>query len=90
MLWIRHLDSLPFEPLAGTEGTDRAFWSPDSRSVAFVVNGQVKQASLGGGVQTVATLGSKLLGRGHMECAGRDRHVQGREGPGIAARSPHW
>ena len=39
MLWIRHLDSLPFEPLAGTEGGDRAFWSRDSRSVAFVVNG---------------------------------------------------
>ena len=34
MLWIRHLDSLPFELL--------------------------KQASLGGGVQTVATLGSKF------------------------------
>ena len=56
---FRHLDSLPFEPLAGTEGSDRAFWSPDSRSVAFVVNGLLKQASLGGGVQTVATLGSK-------------------------------
>ena len=36
MLWIRPLDSLTAQPLAGTEGAGYPFWSPDSRWVAFV------------------------------------------------------
>ncbi len=60
MLWIRHLDAMTFEPLAGTEGADEAFWSPDSRSLAFVVNGQLKRLDLGGGVQTICTFDSRF------------------------------
>ena len=34
-LWVRRLESLELEPLAGTEGAERPFWSPDSRSIGF-------------------------------------------------------
>jgi Tol biopolymer transport system component len=34
-LWLRRLDSVSAEPLAGTDGAAAPFWSPDSRSVAF-------------------------------------------------------
>jgi hypothetical protein len=36
LLWIRHLDSLVVQPIAGTEGAAHPFWSPDSTSVAFI------------------------------------------------------
>ena len=38
MLWLRHLDSLEARPLLGTEGANLPFWSPDSKSIAFVAN----------------------------------------------------
>jgi hypothetical protein len=31
-LWVRPLDSLIAQPLAGTDGADTPFWSPDSRT----------------------------------------------------------
>ena len=34
-LWVRSLDSQTAQPLPGTEGASRPFWSPDSRYVAF-------------------------------------------------------
>ena len=34
-LWVRLLDSVSSQPLAGTEGALYPFWSPDSRSLAF-------------------------------------------------------
>ena len=34
-LWVRSLDSQTAQPLPGTEGANRPFWSPDSRYVAF-------------------------------------------------------
>jgi eukaryotic-like serine/threonine-protein kinase len=70
MLWIRHLDSLTFEPLAGTEGTERMFWSPDSRFIGFVVNGQVKHVSLSGAVRTVCTLDSRYWAGGTWGSSG--------------------
>jgi serine/threonine protein kinase len=48
-LWLRRADSLGAEPLPGTERGLAPFWSPDSRSVAFSVDGQVKRVDLGGG-----------------------------------------
>jgi len=35
-LWVRPLDGLAAQPLAGTEGAAHPFWSPDSRSIGFV------------------------------------------------------
>jgi serine/threonine protein kinase/Tol biopolymer transport system component len=48
-LWIRPLDNLTAQPLAGTEGADFPFWSPDSRSVAFFADGQLKKVDVRGG-----------------------------------------
>jgi Tol biopolymer transport system component len=41
-LWIRTLDSLAASVLPGTDGAGSPFWSPDSRLVAFVAQGQLK------------------------------------------------
>jgi len=48
-LWVRSLDSLSAEPLAGTEGANQPFWSPDSKFVAFFAGGKLKKKELGGG-----------------------------------------
>jgi Tol biopolymer transport system component/DNA-binding winged helix-turn-helix (wHTH) protein len=53
-LWLRSLGSLTAEPLSGTELVDSAFWSPDSRSIAFFAAGKLKTLDLQNGVaQTV-------------------------------------
>jgi Tol biopolymer transport system component len=50
MLWIRSLEALEARPLAGTEGIDGAFfWSPDGRSIAFTVPGELRRLSLSDG-----------------------------------------
>ena len=54
-LWLRPLATTTAQPLAGTEGAQFPFWSPDSRAVAFFADGQLKRIDLGGGApQTVA------------------------------------
>jgi eukaryotic-like serine/threonine-protein kinase len=56
LLWIRSLDAVAAEPLAGTEGGFSPFWSPDSRFVAFfTVDNKLKktEASAGAVVQTI-------------------------------------
>jgi serine/threonine protein kinase len=63
-LWVRELDSDVAKPLPGTEGGNTPFWSPDSRSVGFVAQGQLKAIDLSGGPpvtlarEAVATGGS--------------------------------
>ncbi|MBZ5632365.1 MAG: serine/threonine-protein kinase [Acidobacteriia bacterium] len=44
-LWVRALDSLQAQPLAGTSGASYPFWSPDSRYIAFFVDGKLKKIS---------------------------------------------
>jgi hypothetical protein len=41
-LWVRPLDALAAQPLAGTEGATYPFWSPDSRYLAFFADGKLK------------------------------------------------
>ena len=48
-LWIRSLDSLVAEPLAGTERVQMAAWAPNSRSLAFVAAGQLRKIDIAGG-----------------------------------------
>ena len=48
-LWVRPLDSITAEPLAGTELVTAAFWSPDSQSIAFFASGKLKRIDLHGG-----------------------------------------
>ena len=48
-LWVRRLDSLAAQPLAGTEGATLPFWSPDSRYVAFFAYGKLRKVPVAGG-----------------------------------------
>ena len=48
-LWLRPLGDTTAQPLAGTEGAQHPFWSPDNRSIAFFANGQLMRIDLGGG-----------------------------------------
>ena len=53
-LWLRSLDSLESRVLPGTEGVANpgAFWSPDSRFLAFLVSGVLKRIGVDGGPPT--------------------------------------
>jgi len=54
-LWLRSLDSVSARPLAGTERAEMPFWSPDSRSVGFFADAELKKVDLdGGSLQTLA------------------------------------
>jgi Tol biopolymer transport system component/predicted Ser/Thr protein kinase len=51
-IWVRPLNSLAAQPLPGTEGGVRPFWSPDSRFVGFVADGVMKKIDVTGGPPT--------------------------------------
>jgi Tol biopolymer transport system component/predicted Ser/Thr protein kinase len=48
-LWLRPLDALQAQPMAGTDGAYQPFWSPDSRHIGFFAQGKLKKISVGGG-----------------------------------------
>ena len=48
-IWLRPLNALVAQPLAGTEGTTRPFWSPDSRFLGFFAEGKLKKVEVSGG-----------------------------------------
>jgi Tol biopolymer transport system component len=48
-IWVRPLNSLTAQPLGGTEGASRPFWSPDGRYLGFVAEGKVKKIDVSGG-----------------------------------------
>jgi Tol biopolymer transport system component len=48
-LWVRPLDGLAAQSLAGTEGALGPFWSPDSRSLGFFAGGKLKRIDASGG-----------------------------------------
>jgi len=49
LLWVRSLDSLTAQPLAGTEGAVSPFWSPDSRFVGYFAAGKLLKIDTSGG-----------------------------------------
>jgi serine/threonine protein kinase len=49
VLWLRPLDSLQAQPLAGTEGGAYPFWSPDSKFIGFFAGGKLKKIEASGG-----------------------------------------
>ena len=54
-LWVRSLDSIAAQPLAGTDDASFPFWSPDSRSLGFFAQGKLRIIDASGGaVQTLA------------------------------------
>jgi Tol biopolymer transport system component len=61
-LWLRPLDDETARPLTGTDGGDRPFWSPDSRSIGFFGDGKLKRLDVAGGsVRTVADFPNPTL-----------------------------
>jgi len=53
-LWVRALDSLTAQPLAGTEEAVFPFWSPDSRFIGFFSGGKLRKIEAAGGpAQTI-------------------------------------
>jgi serine/threonine protein kinase/Tol biopolymer transport system component len=55
MLWVRALDAASAQALPGTEAARRPFWSPDSRSIGFFANSELRRIEArGGSARTVA------------------------------------
>ncbi len=48
-IWVRQLNSLIAQPLPGTDGALRPFWSPDSRYLAFMAQGKLLKVDVNGG-----------------------------------------
>lgn len=48
-LYVRSLDALDAQPLAGTEGAVHPFWSPDNQFIGFVAQGKLKKIDASGG-----------------------------------------
>jgi eukaryotic-like serine/threonine-protein kinase len=55
MLWVRSVDSNDARAIAGTEGTQGPFFSPDGKSIGFFARGKMKRVdTTGGAVITLA------------------------------------
>jgi Tol biopolymer transport system component len=48
-LWVRPLDSVRAQPLAGTEDAQFPFWAPDGRSIGFFAKGKLNRIDANGG-----------------------------------------
>ena len=49
VIWIRSLDAIDAQPLAGTEGALSPFWSPDDRFFGFFADGKLQKIDASGG-----------------------------------------
>ena len=61
-IWVRDLNGLNPQPVAGTSGAEYPFWSPDSKSLGFFASGSLKRIDLAGGPARV--LAPAAHGRG--------------------------
>ena len=63
LLWVRDLDVEQPRALAGTEGAEQPFWSPDSQSIGYFAARKLRRVSADGGVsQTLADAGTAPRG----------------------------
>jgi Tol biopolymer transport system component len=51
--YVRPLDQIEAHVIPGTEGLRRAYWSPDSREIAFVAEDRIQRVPIAGGSPTV-------------------------------------
>jgi len=61
-LWARRLNAVSARPLEGTENARLPFWSPDSRSVGFAADAQLKRVDIESGAVRVLASGGALGG----------------------------
>jgi Tol biopolymer transport system component len=52
-LWLRSLDAVDPQMLAGTDGAASPFWSPDGRFIGFFADGKLKKIDMAGGPATI-------------------------------------
>ena len=64
VLWVRPLDALTAQPLAGTEGASSPFWSSDGRHLAFVADRKLKRIDTSGGPALTLYDGADLYSTG--------------------------
>jgi len=63
VLWMRALDTDSAQPLAGTDGAQYPFWSPDSRYLGFFAGGKLKKIeATGGPPQTLCDASPQVRG----------------------------
>jgi serine/threonine protein kinase len=62
MLWVRSLDTLAAQSLAGTDGATYPFWAPDSAQIAFFAQGKLRKIAAAGG--PALTICDAVNGRG--------------------------
>jgi serine/threonine protein kinase len=48
-LWLRDLNKTGAQPIAGTEGANYPFWSPDGRSIGFFASNRLYRIDVAGG-----------------------------------------
>ena len=63
-LWIRSLDSPQLQLLPGTEYARAPFWSPDSKSIGFFADGELKTVPATGGPPQVLCGGTGIAADG--------------------------
>jgi len=51
--YLRRLDQVSAHPIPGTEGLTRAYWSPDSREIAFVKDTKIQRVQITGGTPSI-------------------------------------
>jgi serine/threonine-protein kinase len=61
-VWVRRLDQLSAAPLAGTEGAQEPFFSPDAKWIGFFADGKLKKVSVTGGAAVVLCEAPNLRG----------------------------
>jgi serine/threonine protein kinase len=52
-LWVRSLAAVDVRPIRGTDGARNPFWSPDSQSIGFFADNQLKTVKASGGAAVV-------------------------------------
>ena len=63
-LWLQPLDSETGRAIPGTEGATFAFWSPDSRNLAFFADQKLKRVAVSGGAPVTICETSESEARG--------------------------
>jgi serine/threonine protein kinase len=61
-LWLRALNNTEARPIAGTDGAEGPFWSPDSRSIGFFAGNKLYRVEISGGPPQMVA--NSLRGRG--------------------------
>ena len=97
-LWLRRIEAQDAMPLEGTDNANWPFWSPDSRSIAFVSGEQLNTISADGGqVRRIGNLGSGISRGGTWNAqdvmliaagGGRLMHIAATGGEPALVRAP--